>query len=133
MNRCLLILTFFLMLLSLVMQAQQKNVDVLTVPAGSQYAVIDEEGTSVLPSGRFLTPAGKLVRITHSPFGMAISPDGNKAVVLHNGVFTIIDLLSLVTTRVPSYDGKISSPLLKGSFIGVAFSPNSNGLSEWGR
>ncbi len=38
---------------------------------------IQENGISVLPSGRFVTPAGKFIRITNDPFGMAISPDGN--------------------------------------------------------
>jgi DNA-binding beta-propeller fold protein YncE len=56
---------------------------------------------------------------------MAISPDGKKAVTLHNGVFTIIDLQSLEHTRVPSYDKKIISPLSNGSFLGVAFSADS--------
>ena len=77
------------------------------------------------PSGRFVTPAGQTIRITHDPFGMAISPDGKKAVTLHNGVFTIIDLLSLEYTRVPSYDKKIISPLSNGSFLGVVFAPDS--------
>lgn len=103
----------------------QNKVDILTVPAGNSFAKIDEHGTTILPSGRFVTPAGELVRITNDPFGMAISPDGKKAVTLHNGVFTIIDLQTLNSTRVPSYDKKIKSPFSKGSFLGVAFSDDS--------
>ena len=105
--------------------AQNKKIDILTVPAGNSFSKIDEKGISILPSGRFVTPAGQTIRITHDPFGMAISPDGRKAVALHNGVFTIIDLLSLEHTRVPSYDKKIISPLSNGSFLGVAFAPDS--------
>ncbi len=103
----------------------QKKYEVLRVPAENKFAEINENGVSILPSGRFVTPAGKLVRITHDPFGMAISPDGKKSVTLHNGVFTIIDLNSLETQRVPSYDKKIKSPLSKGSFLGVAISGDS--------
>ncbi len=103
----------------------QDNVEILTVPAGNEPAKIDLSGTSILPSGRFLTPAGNFIRITHDPFGMAISSDGKKAVTLHNGVFTIIDLQTLDATRVPSYDDKIKSPLSKGSFLGVAFANDS--------
>jgi DNA-binding beta-propeller fold protein YncE len=103
----------------------QNNHNILTVPAGNSFTVIDESGTTVLPSGRFLKPAGSFIRITHDPFGMAISPDGKKSVTLHNGVFTIIDLPTLATTRVPSYDKKIKSPLSRGSFLGVAFSSDS--------
>ncbi len=108
-----------------VVQAQNRKVNILRVPAGNSFSRIDKKGISILPSGRFITPAGQTIRITHDPFGMAISPDGKKAVTLHNGVFTIIDLLSLANTRVPSYDKKIASPLSNGSFLGVAFSPDS--------
>ncbi|MFY7839276.1 MAG: phosphoesterase, partial [Lacibacter sp.] len=105
--------------------SQKKQVSILTVPSGNQYSKIDTAGISILPSGRFVTPVGSSIRITHDPFGMAVSPDGKKAVTLHNGVFTIIDLVSLRNTRVPSYDKTIASPLSNGSFLGVAFAPDS--------
>jgi DNA-binding beta-propeller fold protein YncE len=136
--------------ISSIMVAGQKTTTVsLQVPAKNQYCSINEKGVSILPSGRFLTPAGSLVRITSHPFGMAISPNGKKAVTLHNGVFTIIDLASMQATRVPSYNQEISvplaheplagssaladstiakiikSPFTKGSFLGVAFAPDS--------
>lgn len=97
----------------------------LSVPSGNQYSKIDTSGVSILPSGRFVTPAGSTIRITHDPFGMAVSPDGKKAVTLHNGVFTIIDLGSLKHIRIPSYDKQIESPLSNGSFLGVAFAADS--------
>ncbi|MFM9909599.1 MAG: phosphoesterase [Chitinophagaceae bacterium] len=103
----------------------QKTVRILSVPGANEYATINEKGISILPSGRYVSPAGELIRITHDPFGMALSPDGRKIVTIHNGVFTIIDLLSLKEQRVPSYDGTIPSPLSSGSFLGVAFSPDS--------
>ncbi|MDE3253318.1 MAG: phosphoesterase, partial [Bacteroidota bacterium] len=103
----------------------QKPVTTLQVPGRNQFCTIQEKGRSVIPSGRWLSPAGDLIRITHDPFGMAISPDGRKAVTLHNGVFTIIDIASMVNTRVPSYDKSIPSPLSHGSFLGVAFAPDS--------
>jgi YVTN family beta-propeller protein len=98
---------------------------VLQVPAGNQFCTINEKGISILPSGRFVTPAGELIRITHDPFGMALSPDGKKVVTLHNGVFTIINLANLQHTRVPSYDKTIKSPFSNGSFLGAAFAPDS--------
>lgn len=104
---------------------QSKQVNILQVPGKNRYAEINENGISVIPSGRFITPAGSTVKITHDPFGMAVSPDGKKVVVLHNGVFSIVELASLNITRVPSYDKKIKSPLLDGSFIGVAFANDS--------
>lgn len=109
----------------LVAHSQNRNQTILQVPAGNAFCKIDEKGISILPSGRFITPAGKTIRITHDPFGMDLSPDGTKAVTLHNGVFTIINLSTLQHTRVPSYDGKIISPLSNGSFLGVAFAKDS--------
>lgn len=103
----------------------QKKVEILTVPAGEKFSKIDVTGTTILPSGRYATPAGQLIRITHDPFGLALSPNGQKAVTLHNGVFTIIDIPSMGTVRVPSYDKKIKSPLSRGSYLGVAFSTDS--------
>ena len=123
---------YFLFLLVLVLTASsgqsllaQKKVEVLTVPAGNQFTQINKGGTTILPSGRFATPAGHFIQITNDPYGMAISPDGKKAVTLHNGVFTVIDLKSLKTLRIPDYDKKIKSPLSNGSFLGVAFSTDS--------
>jgi len=104
---------------------QIKQVRVLQVPGKNEFCKLNVGGKSVLPSGRYATPAGEFIRITNDPYGMAISPDGKRAITLHNGQLTIIDLQSLKTTRVPSYDGKIASPLYKGSFLGVAFSEDS--------
>lgn len=140
--------TLLLTVVSTVCFAQVRTVKVLQVPGRNQYTKIEEKGTSVLPSGRYVTPAGEVIRITNDPFGLAISPNGKKAVTLHNGVFTIIDLASMQHTRVPGYNNKINSPLThspvggneptqalphkalesalpKGSFLGVAFASDS--------
>lgn len=127
----------------------QQPTSILQVPATTQYCIINENGASVLPSGRLVTPAGKTIRITNDPFGLAISPDGKKAVTLHNGVFTVIDLNAMKSLRVPSYNQELNSPLAheplaakpfgdndstgkvipspfsNGSFLGVAFSADS--------
>lgn len=102
-----------------------KTVKVLQVPGKDQFCKINVDGLSVLPSGRYATPAGEVIRITNDPFGMAISPNGEKAVTLHDGEITIIDIKSLNAQRLPSYDGKIASPLSEGSYLGVAFSGDS--------
>lgn len=99
---------------------QQKVFTTLQVPGRNLYASINTDGASVLPSGRLVTPAGQTIRITHDPFGMDISADGRKAITLHNGVFTVIDLKKMQATRVPDYDEKIKSPFSNGSFLGVA-------------
>lgn len=105
-----------------------KTVKVLQVPGKDQFCKIDIDGITVLPSGRYVTLAGEALRITNDPYGMAISPNGEKAVTLHNGVITIIDLNSLDAQRIPSYDNSIPSPLSRGSFLGVAFSIDSKNV-----
>ena len=82
---CRLIL--LIALLSAQRSNAQKQYQVLTIPAIKEYTHIDRQGRSVLASGRYITPAGETIQITHDPFGMAISPDGKKTVTLHNGVF----------------------------------------------
>jgi DNA-binding beta-propeller fold protein YncE len=106
----------------------QKMVNYLSVPGVKEYTTIDKNNHSVLPSGRYVTPAGATIQITHDPFGIAVSPDGSKSVTLHNGLFTIINNGTLKSVRVPSYDKKISSPLQHGSFLGVTFAGNNNDL-----
>ncbi len=66
-----------------------------------------------------------MIRITHDPFALKISPDCKKAITLHDGVFTLVDIASMNATRVPSYDNKIISPFSNGSYLGVAFSADS--------
>ncbi|WP_439505832.1 bifunctional YncE family protein/alkaline phosphatase family protein [Sediminibacterium sp.] len=120
---------FLLIWMGTVLQinAQQPQlVSILEVPGKFEYARVQEKGVSVLPSGRYISPAGEMIRITHDPFGMRVSLDGKKAVTLHNGVFTIVDLETLNHTRVPSYDKKIASPFSNGSFLGVDFGKTSN-------
>jgi YVTN family beta-propeller protein len=116
---------YLLLVASISVACTMKKIEILTVPAGNMPSVIRTDGSAILPSGRFLTPAGKLIRITDDPFGMTISPDSKKAVTLHDGVFTIIDLESLSTIRVPDYEKKIKSPLSNGSYLGVCFSEDS--------
>ena len=98
----------------------------LTVPGFQEYCIIDTSGKSVLPSGRYVSPAGATIRITHDPFGMGISPDGKLAVTLHNGVVTLINMATMIATRIPDYAGTLDSPLKNGSFLGVAFHPQQS-------
>lgn len=129
-------------------QVKTTTKTILQVPAVKEFCRIDEKGKSILPSGRYVQPAGAFIRITNDPFGMAVSPNGKKAVTLHNGVFTIIDLTTLHDIRVPGYNNTLTSPLAhqplnsspfadsaktialpgvlpQGSFLGVAFGQDS--------
>ena len=115
--------TFLLvgLLVGIVTLGQAQKVNYLSVPGYNEMAKIDPNGHSILPSGRYVTPAGKSIRISHDPFGLAISPDQKVAITMHENAITIIDLATLNQDRIPAYYNKKESPLLKGSFLGVAF------------
>jgi YVTN family beta-propeller protein len=118
MQRSILFLCLFL---AQAIFAQKKFTD-YQVPSGNRPAQIIEGGVSILPSGRIVTPVGKVVRVTRSPFGLAINANATRGVVLHHsGVVTVFDPNSPNTaTRVPSYDEKIKG-LNNTTFLGVAF------------
>ena len=113
----------YTLLLSVIAIAQNKRT-IITVPGYNELSKIDTNGITVLPSGRFITPAGKTLRITHDPFGLAISPDQKVAISLHENVFSIIDLTTQLVKRIPDYNKEEESPLKKGSFLGIAFHPS---------
>ena len=102
----------------------QKTYTTLQVPGRAEYCRIDPTGKSVLPSGRYVTPAGHTIRMTNDPFGLALSPDGSKAVTLHDGVVTVLNTATLQATRIPDYAGNIPSPVNGATFLGVAFAPD---------
>ena len=66
----------FLFLSPLAALAQPRVVTTLQVPGRAEFCKIDTAGVSVLPSGRYVTPAGKTIRISNDPFGLAIAPNG---------------------------------------------------------
>ena len=79
---------------------QAQTIQTLMVPGRDAYCVIDTAGASVLPSGRYVTPAGKIARIARGAFGLSVSPDHTQALVLHNnGVLTLVQLNSALTAR----------------------------------
>lgn len=104
----------------------QKPVRILQVPGAAEYCRIRPAGQSVLASGRYIQPAGQSVRITRAPFGLALSPDGRRALVLHHsGVVTVIDPLHPEqAVRVPGYDS-IIKPLNTEPFLGAVFAADS--------
>ena len=106
--------------------AAAQPVNYLSVPGFKELANIDPAGHSVLPSGRYVTPAEKMIRITHDPFGLAISPDQKVAITMHENAITIIDIATMQQKRIPEYYNKKESPLIKGSFMGVSFDTQKN-------
>ncbi|MDR3690406.1 MAG: bifunctional YncE family protein/alkaline phosphatase family protein [Fimbriimonas sp.] len=57
----------------------------LHMPSVDSYAKHDPSGVTILPEGRFLTPAGKPTPVARWPYGLAVSPDGTRAFVASEG------------------------------------------------
>lgn len=123
---------YILLLLSLfsTITNAQRTVTTLQVPGRTEFCQIDTGrggfgGRAVLPSGRLVTPAGRTIRITSDPFGLAVSPDGSRAITLHEDAVTVLNLRTNRAVRVPGYGERGPSPVAKGSFLGVTFGPDS--------
>ncbi len=92
---------FFFVLVFFVACTNDKTADpwIATAPAGNRYVTIDNDGETIIPNGRILSPAGKSIVVAPHPFGLTLSPDGNTAVTANSGTnplsITIIrDILS---------------------------------------
>ena len=116
-------ITLFLLF---VISGNTQIIKYLSVPGYNELSKIDTSGYSILPSGRYVQPAGQSIRITHDPFGLAISPDQKVAITMHENAITLIDLQTMQQKRIPDYLKPKENPLKNGSFLGVAFHANKN-------
>ncbi|MBK8946262.1 MAG: bifunctional YncE family protein/alkaline phosphatase family protein [Ignavibacteriae bacterium] len=107
--------------------SQSQKIKILQPPGFDKYCQIVENGESVLPSGRTVTPFGKVSRITNDPFGLTLSPDGSIALAVHDNVLTFIEINSDRIIRLPDYEGKHANPFEgKGSYMGAAILKNNS-------
>ena len=112
----------FCVIFSFALQAQ-KSVSTLQVPGHNEFSTINRNGHSVIPSGRYITPAGQAVPVTNGAYGLALSPDEKTALILHhNGAISVVDLSGATPTveRLPAYGQKIE----RAAFLGIAFAPD---------
>jgi YVTN family beta-propeller protein len=107
---------------------------VANAPAGARLTAIDREGITVIPNGRLLTPLGTSVRVAPHPYGLEVSPDGNRAVTANSGTgpfaISIIDDLTGIAPSVRQLPaGPESDEGAKPTvFMGLAFSPDGSTL-----
>jgi GTP cyclohydrolase I len=99
----------------------------IEAPGRAEYCRIDTAGLSVIPSGRYIKPAGRVTRIARGAFGLAISPDQRQALVLHNnGVLTRVGLQAFAPRQLPAPQeiveaAKQQRPFNPSAYLGVAF------------
>jgi DNA-binding beta-propeller fold protein YncE len=94
-------------------------------PPGRDARAHIEGDTAILVNGRRVTPAGRVLRTQSYAWGLALSPDGSHAAVLHKDAFEIVDLREPYTVRrVPEAGVDAPDELGTGSYMGCAFSPD---------
>ena len=122
-----------LLLLSLFMACDtgDKPLWIISAPAGNEITKIDKNGKTVIPNGRFVTPAGRSILTAPHPYGLTLSPDGNIAVTANSGTnplsITIVhDILSLQPEIQQIPPGpSTDAGVLASVFMGLAISPDN--------
>ena len=114
-----------------------QNISLVEPPGRAARAHIDQD-TAILVNGRRVTPAGRVLRTESYAWGLALSPDGARAALLHQRAFEIVDLREpYAVRRVPplrtenprtenpeTLNSETLNPLGTGSYMGCAFSPD---------
>ncbi len=104
---------------------------VASAPAGSQYTLINRDGTTVIPNGRLITPTGKQITVAPHPFGLTLSPDGKTIITANSGVgpfsISIITDYNSPTPGVKQIPETLNPEkgLLEAVFMGLAISPDN--------
>ncbi len=111
-----------------------KDIWIAYAPAGKMYCKIDKSGTTVIPNGRFITPAGKSITVAPHPYGLAVSSDGTIAVTANSGVkpisLSLIANLQDINPKVVQIPQGASTDrgVLASVFMGLAISPDNGKL-----
>ena len=130
-------LALILTLIFFVSCANQKKSEsekkwVAFAPAGDRYCEINNNGVTVIPNGRLLTPFGKQITVAPHPFGLTMSADGQTIVTSNSGTGPFsISIIRDYNSAQPSVrqipDGvKPDKGLLESVFMGLAIAPDNN-------
>jgi len=104
---------------------------IIQAPAGSAYTEINQNGTTVLPNGRLITPAGKNIVTAPHPYGLTLSPDGNTVVTANSGTNPLsITIIRNILSDNPEVQQIPPGPstdrgVLASVFMGLAVSPDN--------
>jgi len=80
-----LLLTLFFLASCTIEESKSPKHWIATAPAGDQFTQINRTGTTVIPNGRLINPAGKMITVAPHPFGITISPDGSTIITSNSG------------------------------------------------
>lgn len=104
---------------------------IASAPAGKMMTKIDKKGKTVIPNGRFITPAGKTITTAPHPYGLTLSPDGNIAVTANSGTSPLsITIIKNILSDTPEVRQVPPGPstdkgVLASVFMGLAISPDN--------
>ena len=128
--------TFFylMVLLSLASCTSKPEFDpwIISAPAGKQLTHIEKTGTTVIPNGRLLTPAGKSIVVAPHPYGLTLSPDGNTVVTANSGISPLsITIIRNILSENPEVQQVPPGPatdegVLASVFMGLAVSKDNS-------
>jgi YVTN family beta-propeller protein len=96
------------------------------------YVEINKEAKTVLPNGRFITPAGKTHEVAPHPYGLILSPDGHIAVTSNSGTNPLsISILRDITSENPEIQqvppgSSTDEGVLASVFMGLAISNDNS-------
>jgi YVTN family beta-propeller protein len=128
MNRCL-ILRWLLLAVFWDCPADQTTRLAVLEPPGVASSPRIEEKSAILGNGRHVTPAGKFARTQSYNWGMALSRDETRAVLVSRDALTLLDLGdTLELKRIPPHGVKASRKFGEGGYMGCAFSPEGSVL-----
>jgi YVTN family beta-propeller protein len=129
-NSFLLVVTLTILVSSGCKTERKNDPAILSSPAGSLYTSINMDGTTVIPNGRLLTPAGKSITVAPHPFGLVLSGDGSTAVTANSGtgplsisIITNLTTIPEVKQVPPGFSG--NTGVLESVFMGLAISPDN--------
>jgi DNA-binding beta-propeller fold protein YncE len=105
---------------------------VISAPAGERFTRIDKTGTTVIPNGRLVTPAGKSIVVAPHPYGLTLSPDGSTVVTANSGTSPLsITIIRNILSENPEVQQIPPGPatdrgVLASVFMGLAVSKDNS-------
>ncbi len=116
-------------------QSKKENVLwLLSAPAGSLPVHINKNGKTIIPNGRFITPAGKSIITAPHPYGLVVSNDGTIAATANSGISPLsVTIIKHLQSETPQSIQIPPGPttdkgVLASVFMGLAISHDNQKL-----
>ena len=112
----------------------QKNLWILTPPAGSNYTKINKGGKTIIPNGRIIEPEGKTITTAPHPYGLVLSRDDSYAVTANSGTSPLsITIIKNILSEYPAVrqvppGASTEEGVLASVFMGLAISPDNKAV-----